>query len=315
MGARIMRLQPFKAQQVKRLFLPSVNFVLMLMCSLRALRYVHIATVVVARNVATCFVAAAEWVVFGKRIGAGAGAALLVTIVGSVVYAYHDLMFHPLGYFWQGLNTVLFVVGQIYEKWAMTKTHDQTPLGVSVIKNSWSLPISVGIMLSTLGNAETNAPAIATAIEDVKQSPLCAALIVLSGIGCFCMSVCYMTLYSISSATSITVAANVNKVVTIVAAQLVFTDALGSHQLYGLAICLAGSVWYSAETMQPAKANGKTNGHTNGHANGKTNGHTNGHANGHTNGHANGNANGSTPKENGINGAIPGKSADGVRRR
>lgn len=36
-------------------------------------------------------------VVFGKRIGAGAGAALLVTIVGSVVYAYHDLMFHPLG--------------------------------------------------------------------------------------------------------------------------------------------------------------------------------------------------------------------------
>merc|ERR1712216_620648 len=223
---QIMRMHPIRAHQVRRLFLPSVNFVLMLLCSLRALRYVHIATVVVARNVATCFVAGAEKVVFDKSLAVRPFLALLITILGSLVYAYNDLMFHPSGYLWQGLNTGLFVIGQIYEKWAMTKTHDQTPLGVSVVKNLWSLPISVGIMLSTLGNAETNAPAIATAIEDVKQSPLCAALIVLSGIGCFCMSVCYMTLYSISSATSITVAANVNKVVTIVAAQLVFTDAL-----------------------------------------------------------------------------------------
>merc|ERR1711924_389701 len=78
--------------------------------------------------------------------------------------------------------------------------------------------------------------------------------------GCFGMSVCYMTLYSISSATSITVAANLNKVLTIVAAQFIFGDSLGSHQAVGLSICLIASAWYSMEQGRPKPAvNGQAN--------------------------------------------------------
>jgi len=259
---QIMRMHPIRAHQVRRLFLPSVNFVLMLLCSLRALRYVHIATVVVARNVATCFVAGAEKVVFDKSLAVRPFLALLITILGSLVYAYNDLMFHPSGYLWQGLNTGLFVIGQIYEKWAMTKTHDQTPLGVSVVKNLWSLPISVGIMVFSVGSG-LDVSAIHVALIDAQQSSLCLCLIVLSGLGCFCMSVCYMTLYSLSSATSITVAANVNKVVTIVAARWLFRDVMGTSQMVGLAICLSGSAWYSMEICAPSRPP-QANGHTNG---------------------------------------------------
>ena len=77
-----------------------------------------------------------------------------------------------------------------------------------------------------------------------------AVLIGLSGLGCFALSITYMTLYKFSTPTSITVAANLNKVLTIIVAQSLFGGKLGQTQTVGLAICILASVWYSFATLQ-----------------------------------------------------------------
>lgn len=238
------RMQPVRWTHWQRLFLPSVNFVLMLLCSLKALRFLHIATVVVARNCCTCVIAFGDKIIFGRSAPPRSWAAVMVCIVGSVIYAYHDLGFNAEGYFWQLLNSGLFIIGQLYEKWAMTNTTDQTPLGVSLIKNMWSLPIALALGISFGEHAHL--PSAYAALSGPS-----ALLIVLSGLGCFCLSICYMNLYKISSPTSITVAANLNKVLTIVFAQAIFGGALGALQSLGLAICIAGSGWYSFECTRP----------------------------------------------------------------
>merc|ERR1711964_568106 len=244
-----LQIQRVRFPQVRRLFLPSLNFVLMLLCSLRALRTLHIATVVVARNVCTCTVALGEFIIFGRPVPPRQFMAIAVMIFGSFVYAFNDLTFHGEGYTWQTLNCCLFTIGQLYEKWCMSKTRDQTPLGVALIKNLWSLPISLGLLLAFGDHSDIPTVAASLSRESVT-------LIVLSGFGCFALSICYMSLYKFASATSITVAANFNKVVTIIAAQGVFGGSLGLLQSVGLAICVAASAAYSmvgrpAEPVRP----------------------------------------------------------------
>merc|ERR1712093_749028 len=220
-------MQPVRWTHWQRLFLPSVNFVLMPLCSLKALRFLHIATVVVARNCCTCVIAFGDKIIFGRSAPPRSWAAVMVCIVGSVIYAYHDLGFNAEGYFWQLLNSGLFIIGQLYEKWAMTNTTDQTPLGVSLIKNVWSLPIALGLALSFGEYAHW--PSAYAALSGSST-----VLIALSGLGCFLLSICYMTLYKFSSPTSITVAANLNKVLTIIVAQSLFGGELGYLQTLGL---------------------------------------------------------------------------------
>lgn len=234
----VLHMQRVRAPQIRRLFLPSVNFVLMLLCSIKALRTLHIATVVVARNVCTALVATGEYVLFGRAIEPRQLQAMGVCVLGSLLYAYNDLTYDATGYCWQGMNCVLFTVGQLYEKWCMSKTVDQTPLGVAMIKNLWSLPISLALVLM-LGEHVDIPQAVAS------LSRVSVTLIALSGFGCFALSICYMTLYKTASATSITVAANFNKVVSIVAAQGFFGGSLGLLQFFGLAVCVAASAGYS----------------------------------------------------------------------
>lgn len=306
--------------QVRRLAVPSVNFVLMLICSLKALKTVHVATVVVARNVCTVFVCAGEAMLFQKYTSRRSLLTLLVIILGSIVYGKGDLAFEPEGYFWQGLNSVLFVVGQLYEKWAMGRSaKDQTPLGISTIKNSVSLPVLFVIMavqgdfrsfmgsyksldgvlspgndidVSTMSpnEAKLHCGTLAScawftykgAADDASSTTIWFknayasfesndgwttfqkqalsqifslpthiwVCIIVSGAGTCALSICYMTLYKISSATAITVGGNFNKAISIIAASYLFRQGMGLLQVCGLCVCILGSLWFSMESTQ-----------------------------------------------------------------
>eukprot|EP00929_Paragymnodinium_shiwhaense_P030612 TRINITY_DN17314_c0_g1_i1.p1 TRINITY_DN17314_c0_g1~~TRINITY_DN17314_c0_g1_i1.p1 ORF type:complete len:323 (-),score=66.75 TRINITY_DN17314_c0_g1_i1:208-1176(-) len=240
------QMKPVTLAQVKRLVLPSVNFVFMLACSLKALKTVHVATVVVARNACTVFIGIGECIMLGQRFSAPTWVSLGTILLGSFVYASTDLNFEPTGYFWQGLNSVFFCIGQLYEKWAMGSTKDQTALGVSTIKNALSLPVLAGLVI---GLHEYQA------LGDLLTLPAAThVLILLSGLGCCALSIVYMTLYKISTATAVTVGSNFNKVVTIICSAFIFAGSLGTSQLIGLMICIGGSLWYYVENMKAKKA-------------------------------------------------------------
>mmetsp|Transcript_41638 Transcript_41638/g.102543 ORF Transcript_41638/g.102543 Transcript_41638/m.102543 type:complete len:313 (-) Transcript_41638:36-974(-) len=232
-------------QQARRLVLPSANFVFMLLCSLKALKSVHVATVVVARNMCTVFIAGGEAVVFGRTFAMEVWLALMVTVVGSVVYALNDLHFDAEGYWYQALNSFFFCVGQLYEKWAMDKSTDQTPLGISTLKNALSLPV-LGSLMVVFGEV-SSVPAL------LDLPPATHLYILLSGFGCCALSIVYMTLYKISTATAVTVASNFNKVVAILVSSYLFAGTLGVTQMVGLLVCILGCMWYSFAAQRQSK--------------------------------------------------------------
>jgi hypothetical protein len=66
-GFGIFSLKPFTVPQFRMFILPTFLFVGMLVTSLYGLPYVSVATTVIFRAVSTCFVAAGDYVLFGKR--------------------------------------------------------------------------------------------------------------------------------------------------------------------------------------------------------------------------------------------------------
>jgi len=240
-GGEVWAMKPITKAQVLRLVLPSTNFVLMLVCSLKALKTVHVATVVVARNLCTVFVCAGEALVFQRYTSPSAVLGLFVILAGSVLYGFSDLTFEPVGYAWQAANSILFIISQLYEKWAMGKSTDQTALGVSTIKNSLSIPVLCCLMVI---NGDWH-------FEGVDMLPTRTWIfILLSGVGCCGLSITYMMLYKISSATAIAVGGNFNKAVSIVLSAFLFNSSLGFLQTAGLGICFLGSLHYSLESIR-----------------------------------------------------------------
>lgn len=241
-GGEVWVIKPVTLAQVKRIALPTIVFVLMLICSLKALKTVHVATVVVARNLCTVAVCAGEALFFNRRTANSAVMGLLIIVIGSIVYGFADLNFELHGYSWQAANSFLFITNSLFEKWTMSSSTDQTPLGMSTIKNSLSVPLLFCMMAV---NGELG-------FAGVELIPRWTwFLIACSGIGCCSQSIVYMMLYKLASATSIAVGGNVNKIVSIVLAAYLFVQPMGVLQIVGLGICMLGSLQYSLETNKP----------------------------------------------------------------
>jgi len=241
-GGEVWAIKKVTRAQVARIAIPTVIFVLMLVCSLKALKTVHVATVVVARNLCTVAICAGEALVFKRYTAPRAVVGLIVIVIGSIVYGFTDLNFELHGYCWQALNSLLFICAQLSEKWTMAKSTDQTPLGMSTIKNSLSLPV-LGCMMVVNGDWH---------LAGADKIPGWTwVLIIASGIGCCCLSIVYMMLYKLATATSIAVGGNFNKVVSIILAAYLFSQPLGLIQSAGLVISLLGSLDYSMATSRP----------------------------------------------------------------
>jgi drug/metabolite transporter (DMT)-like permease len=246
-GGDVWRIKPVSLVQVKRVAFATVIFVFMLICSLKALKTVHVATVVVARNLCTVAVCAGEALFFKRYSTRSAVLGLLFIVLGSVVYGFYDLSFELHGYLWQLANSLFFITAQLIEKWVMTETKskdDQTPLGMSTIKNSLSVPVLLCMMV-------VNGDWSFDGVDLITRWTW--LIIIFSGIGCCCLSIVYMMLYKLASATAIAVGGNVNKVITIILAAFLFKQPMGSLQKVGLAISLAGSLYYSVESSRARK--------------------------------------------------------------
>eukprot|EP00928_Gymnodinium_smaydae_P080316 TRINITY_DN64036_c0_g1_i1.p1 TRINITY_DN64036_c0_g1~~TRINITY_DN64036_c0_g1_i1.p1 ORF type:complete len:321 (+),score=60.30 TRINITY_DN64036_c0_g1_i1:122-1084(+) len=248
-ASSVWHIKPFTFVQVRRLLVVGANFAFILATSLMALPLVTVATVVVFRNVCTCVIAILERSLFGKNFTLNSWFAIFVTLVGSIIYAGTDINYDPAGYFWQVANSIFFSFGQLYEKWNMTRTTDQTATGVATIKACLSLFV-VAVMVPSMGELEH--------FRNLKVlSPVTVALLFTSSVGAIGMGVIYMTLYQIASATATTVAGNFNKVVSIVVGALVFSSRLSTLQCVGLFVSSLGSLWWSLETIKAPSAPAK----------------------------------------------------------
>lgn len=239
----IFEMKPWQLDHFKIWALPTATFSIMLLTSLYALPLVAVATTVVFRNIGTVLVAAGDALIFKKEFNQEMKTAIAVIVFGSVVYGYYDLDYNAVGYVWMTANTCIFACNVLYEKYAVISV-DQTAVGVSCYQNILSIPL-LGVAL--LSSGETVATGAYQELSFFMQSSIIAT----GFFGCL-LSICYMSLNKFVSPTSITIASNLNKLVSAIVGAVVFHSTVSAHAIVGLLICMMGGYLYSS-APKPSK--------------------------------------------------------------
>jgi drug/metabolite transporter (DMT)-like permease len=217
----------------------TITFMLMLITSLKGLAKVSVPTVVVFRNVATIFIAGADYLLFKRKITVRQMGALVVIAIGAVVYAFGDIHADAEGYWWIIANTVCVIVNVLLEKYVVVNIQ-QTPVGVSCYQNLLSalfLVVYIAITRTTSDTSDTQLIEPLTLFQKFMFIGSC--------IFGFTISVSYFSLQKFASPTSISVAGNMNKFISVIVGAIVFHQALTFSGLGGLVICILGGLVYS----------------------------------------------------------------------
>ena len=132
------KFKPFTTRQLLQVSVPSIFLSLQIMASLKALLYVAVATTVVFRNLATFSVAMAEKTL-KKSLSASQLHGLVVIVIGGIIYAWQDITFNAVGYFWLTFNCIIYTASSIYTKQIIARI-DQTSDGTALLQQIGSLP-------------------------------------------------------------------------------------------------------------------------------------------------------------------------------
>eukprot|EP00656_Telonema_subtile_P039921 TRINITY_DN45001_c0_g1_i2.p1 TRINITY_DN45001_c0_g1~~TRINITY_DN45001_c0_g1_i2.p1 ORF type:complete len:212 (-),score=26.05 TRINITY_DN45001_c0_g1_i2:246-881(-) len=175
--------------------------------------------------------------------------ALGVITFGALLYSCFDLEFESSGYMWITFNTCLFCGLVFLEKYAISSV-DQTSTGISCYMNVLSLPVLLfGCVVGDEG--------LAIASFNGLTGPTKFIVLLSGGLGCL-LSICYVTLNKLTTATAITIAGNLNKLLSSIVGALIFANKVTIHSVAGLLVCSAGGYLYSQApaTDEPAEAPG-----------------------------------------------------------
>jgi len=234
------KFKPFTLKQLLQITVPAIFLSLQIMASLKALPYVAVATTVVFRNLATFSVAMAEKIFLGKSLVTAQIHGLCIIVVGGLVYAWQDINFNATGYFWLTFNCLIYTTSSIYTK-KIVADIDQTSDGTALLQQIGSLPF---ILLYALFFGEL--PQGISKVFTLQMLPM-IVFIFLGFMGTL-IALSYMNLYKRVSATTVTVASNVNKVISIFVAWIVFRKILSVLQIVGLTISILGGLYYAIES-------------------------------------------------------------------
>ena len=200
-----------------------------------------VATVVVFRNTCTVIIAIIDYFFFGNKFSKLQMASLATTTVGMLIYAGQDINFNAVGYLWLVGNSFATIANTFWNKVFITKyTKElkiQTSYGVSLIQQIETLPI---IFVCAAFNNEGGAYMAYTPLELPAKLTILATCA-----GGVLIGIAYPKCFSLLSGTSVIVASTANKAVSILIGMYLFGTRLSGVQVLGLAICIAGSLWYA----------------------------------------------------------------------
>jgi len=227
-----------------RIFLVSAFFLAMqILTSLKALPLVAIATVVAFRNMCTVVIAIVDYFFFGTKFSLRQILALGITTIGMVIYASRDVNFDFMGYMWLVGNSLATILNTFWNKVFITKyTRElkiQTSYGVSLIQQVETLPI---VLFLAVANNE------GSSMGDIMPLPFVTKIMLAATCaGGVLIGIAYPKCYSLLSGTSVVVASTANKAVSILMGMYLFGTVLNAIQIFGLLVCIAGSLWYALE--------------------------------------------------------------------
>jgi drug/metabolite transporter (DMT)-like permease len=118
---------------IPAMFLFTIN----IMTSMLALRFISVATLSVLRSLNPIFSCTLSWYCYGEKNSPSAFISLVAMLIGSTLYAFHDLDFHFTGY---AIWFVHVTSMSLYSLVVKHLQHELTPLEMSILNNAMSLP-------------------------------------------------------------------------------------------------------------------------------------------------------------------------------
>lgn len=241
----VFKVNEFTLEQFKIFALPSTLFVAMLTFSLKAYEAVSVATVVVSRAISTVLVAFGDFLFFKKKFTTEELFYIGIVLFGAVVFAIGDREGTAYGYLMTGINMALFIFIQLYEKFQITHS-TQTPVGISCVQNIISVPI---LIICVMANGEN----LVTSIQGTDTPYVTTACLILTGFAGCALSIIYMTLNKIASATAISLGGNFNKLTSVLIGFVVFKNNMQISQMLGLIFSMGGTFMYSQAKRKAKK--------------------------------------------------------------
>ena len=145
----LIEMKKFTFEQWKIFSFTAFFLTVQIVSALLALPLVAIATMIVFRNISTCIVALIDWLVFKREFTVSAVAALVMTTVGMLVYAWNDINYNFMGYIWLLVNAVVTVMNTFWNKIyisAYAEQKKQTTQGISLIQQTETLPLIIALV-------------------------------------------------------------------------------------------------------------------------------------------------------------------------
>eukprot|EP00937_MAST-01D_sp_MAST-1D-sp2_P001928 g1928.t1 len=237
-------MKPIKCHHAVIMLMASLFTCAQVVTNLQALPYVAIATVMVFRNFAIVATAITDRTVFGNVLSMNATLALCFVLTGSLIYTGGDVNYDKTGYFWLSINAVLYTGATIYNKIYQTKLQEkkeQTASGNALLGQSWMAVFGIGFMYAA------GEPARGSLTKLRGLNSMCVALFLATGLAAPCIGVCYARCFAIAHATTVTVAATVNKCFAILVAAYAFNTQLSAVQYAGLLLTVLSGAWFAEE--------------------------------------------------------------------
>lgn len=214
--------------------------------SFKSLQYLSVSANTVCRSLAIPIVAWLELLCLATRLDTHRHVCGWLVVAGAFVYAYEDLrVAAPLeGYFWALANLFAFCSNSVLDRIFMSSL-DQTASGMAMLTQLISIPISI----TSTALFEQQTASDGTYLE-LSQMVLglewrTAVALVLTGALAAALGRAYATCYKVASATSVTVAGNVNKMLAILLSVVLFGARTTLKQAAGMALCLGAATAFS----------------------------------------------------------------------
>lgn len=213
-------------------------FFINLCTSMQAISRLSIPTFNVIRNM-QCFISyPLDYAIRREHVSYSSFCAMLIVLLGSVVYCAHHVTFDAVGYGWASVNVVGVCAYAIYVK---TKFVNISATEMAWYNNITSLvPIIVMALYDSIYHLESR-----KLFYECFDSGKCSGYLALSSVGCFVISVTTFHSQEIMSPVTWLLLNNLNKIPSTVMACAIWNIPLGFLEVAGLVISLIGGLMYS----------------------------------------------------------------------
>jgi hypothetical protein len=198
----------FSAQKARLWTGVMFAWLLPMIVSMIALKYLTVETVVVFRTLSTFGVALGDRYFFGKQFSQPALVSMVVTVSGGMLYAISDAHFSGVGYFWGLMYFLATIYNGLYIKLIFTQSVDMSNWEKTYYNNLMALPVTLLLILFS-----ESVPGIISSMLGMSIGGW--LVILLSGVMGTAISVAGTNTRDLLTATSFNIAGNVNKFLSV----------------------------------------------------------------------------------------------------